>query len=245
VDRTVFAALAFVSLFPACKHADPVAIASDTTARQTTIAGTRVLEIFMHGATESSPLVIGLHGRGGSPDRFARVLADYPGPIELALPEGFLSVNHGSAWFDTAVDAPDGELARALDTAEVRLWPIIDTIAHGRRVIVTGFSQGAFMTFVLAARHPGAIAYAFPMSGGAPDALFPRNNVKTAPVFAFHGSADDTVPIAFDRATIEAFKADGAVAELREFPGTKHEMSEPIRAELMARISAVADTLAH
>jgi phospholipase/carboxylesterase len=110
-------------------------------------------------------------------------------------------------------------------------------------VIVTGFSQGAFMTFVLAARHPDAIAYAFPMSGGVPPALFPRDHAKTAPVFALHGTADETVAVTFDRATVDAFKADGAVVELREFPGAGHEMSPAMRRELIARVQAVAETL--
>ncbi|HEX4447516.1 MAG TPA: hypothetical protein VH044_12295, partial [Polyangiaceae bacterium] len=93
--------------------------------------------------------------------------------------------------------------------------------------------------------HPDAIAYAFPMGGRAPNSLLPRNNVKTAPVYALHGAADDTVPVEYDRATIEAFKADGAVAELQEFPETRHEMSPPMRAVLNERVRAVVDTLGH
>jgi phospholipase/carboxylesterase len=223
----------------------PSSSPADPSTRDVTLSGTRVLEIFLHGATESSPLVVGLHGRGGTPENFAQALYDYPGPIELALPQAPLPVGGGSAWFGAPTQGDDDRLTKALDAADQRLWPVITAVAQGRKVILTGFSQGGFMTYVLAARHPDVVAYAFPISGACPRGLFPHDHAKTAPIYALHGIEDDVVPIDDDRATIAAFKDDGAVAELHEFPGTRHQMPPPLRADLLAHIQTVAATLGH
>jgi phospholipase/carboxylesterase len=232
-----------------CKSGDssspaPSSSASPTT-REVRLSGTRILEIFLHGATESSPLVIGLHGRGGTPENFAQSLYDYPGAIEIALPQAPLPVGGGSAWFGAPTSGDDDRLTKALDAADQRLWPVITALAQGRKVIVTGFSQGGFLTYVLAARHPDVVAYAFPISGASPHGLYPRDHAKTAPVYALHGIEDDVVPIDDDRATIAAFREDGAVAELHEFPGTRHQMPPPLRADLLAHIQTAASALGH
>jgi phospholipase/carboxylesterase len=207
------------------------------------VSGVRVLEIFTHGATESSPLVIALHGRGGSPENLARVFADYPGTLQIALPQAPIPIGSGSEWFDAPIEGADDRLTHALDAAEQQLWPVLGTIAGGRRMIVTGFSQGGFMTYVLASRHPDAIVSAFPVSGAAPRGLFPHDHAKSAPLYALHGTDDPVVPIQDDRATIAAFKTEGAIADLHEFPNTRHEMPPPLRADLLAHVRAAAESV--
>jgi phospholipase/carboxylesterase len=200
--------------------------------------------VFLHGATASSPLIVGLHGRGGSPEDFERVFAHYPGSVEVALVQGFLPSRAGYQWIDLSPRMSDDEAARAIAAAESRLWPILEKVAHGRTMIVTGFSQGAFMTYALAARHPGAIAYAFPISGGIPAPLYPRDHAPTAPVHAVHGVEDERVSIDFDRATRDAFVANGSLADLREFPDTVHQVAPAMLADLFPRFERVAASIA-
>ncbi len=130
-----------------------------------------------------------------------------------------------------------------MSAAEERLWRGIVEEAHGRRVIVGGFSQGAVLAYVLAARHPGAIAAAFPVSGGAPAPLRPHDHTPTAPVYALHGTADDVIDIAFARATVAAFQADGATAELHEQAGAGHTFTPEMREELVAHVQAALQGL--
>jgi phospholipase/carboxylesterase len=209
-----------------------------------TIDGARVVEVFLHGATASSPLIVGLHGRGGSPEHFGRVFARYPGCVEVALVQGFLPSGLGYEWFDLSPGMSDDEAARVIAAAESRLWPILEKVARGRTMIVTGFSQGAFMTYALAARHPGAIAYAFPISGGIPAPLYPKGHAATAPVHAVHGVEDERVSIGWDRATRDGFVANGSVADLREFPGAVHQVSPEMLADLFPRFEQVAASIA-
>jgi phospholipase/carboxylesterase len=235
VDRLHLLALAgWLAACHRAPHGDPPGPIEET------IEGARVLELFLHGASASSPLVVGLHGRGGSPENFARAFANYPGSIELALVQGFLPTGFGSQWIDVPPTGTDEDLARGIAAAEARLWPIIERVANGRPVIVVGFSQGAFMAWALAAKHPLAIAYAFPVSGGIPAALYPHDHQATAPVHALHGTDDARVSIAFDRVTRDAFVENGSVVDLREFAGQGHAISSEMQADLDARIQQVA-----
>lgn len=238
LPMVLFAAPAAVT-GPACTR-EPHIDASRTT--EETIDQTRIVTMFLHGATEASPLVVGLHGRGGSPEHFSRAFADYPGAVQVALVQGFFRVGPGFQWVDIG-ESDDDDLARALAASEARLWPIIQKIARGRRVFVAGFSEGAFMTYALATTHPDAIAYAFPLGGGEPSMLRPHDHAPTAPVHALHGTEDRRVSIAYDRATMEAFRRNGSIADLREFQGTGHVISPEMRADLFAHLQNAMESL--
>jgi phospholipase/carboxylesterase len=206
-----------------------------------TVSGLRVVEIFPHGADTSAPLVVALHGRGGRPEKLAWLWDDFPQPIQVALVQGPERFGWGWEWFDWPRGTSDDALAAAVGAAEDKLWPTIVALAHGRKVIVTGFSQGAMVAYALAARHPDEIAYAFPISGGAPHHLFPRNPARTAPVYALHGTDDDVIPVYFARATVAAFRDSGGKAELREFAATGHTITPAMHADLVTHIvSALA-----
>jgi predicted esterase len=202
-----------------------------------TRAGVRFVEAFPNGADERSPLIVALHGRGGTPEQLGGLLfATYPAPAELALPQAFYPYELGSTWCEDWYTGEEG--TRALGQAEERLWPAIVELAHGRKVYVIGFSQGAMLAFVLAARHPDEIAYAVPISGMLPSGLWPRNHARTAPVYAVHGSADPIVPASAARATIRAFQEEGAVAQLREFPNVRHELAPEMVADALAHLQS-------
>jgi phospholipase/carboxylesterase len=118
--------------------------------------------------------------------------------------------------------------------AEARLWRGLAHLAGGRRMLVTGFSQGGILSFALAARHPDAVAKAFPVAGLLPGALAPK--ARAAPVVAFHGTADDVLDVEGGRAAVAAFQAAGGEALLREYPGVRHTITTAMRVELWAEI---------
>ena len=70
----------------------------------------------------------------------------------------------------------------------------------------------------------------------------PRDHARAAPVYALHGAADQTIAIAYARATIAAFKANGAIAELHEFPGAGHTLTAEMRNDLVAHVNAASAT---
>ncbi len=137
----------------------------------------------------------------------------------------------------------DDAFAEGVSAAEAKLWPAIAELAHGRKVLISGFSQGAVLAYVMAVRHPDAVAYAFPIAGRMADKLLPSGNVRTAPVYALHGTADELIDIAAARKAIAAFKAVGATGELHEFSGIGHTIAPAMRDDLVSHVRAVIGSL--
>src|SRR5262249_12731049 len=130
-----------------------------------------------------------------SPESFAHAFDGFPGRAHIAVAQAPLPHGSGWQWFDWPPGTSQAELAAAMGAAEERVWPAIVSLAHGRKVILVGFSQGAMMSFLMAARHPDAVSLAIPIAGTLPKELWPTAPAKTAPIFALHGSDDDVIPL--------------------------------------------------
>ena len=258
--RAGYPLLAFFALAAACKSdALPTSSASGSSLSSATAAaakrtpstafttheemhaGIRFIVTFRGGADDRAPLVVGMHGRGGKPERFAGVFQSFDGRAEIAFAQAPSKWNEGWSWFPEWHGDDDPAFVTAFDATEKQLWQAILELARGRRVIVTGFSQGGILSYVLAARHPREIAYAFPIGGAAPPGFLPRDRQPTAPIYALHGASDQVIDVEAARSTIAVFKEQGAKAELHEFPGVGHDMPAEVRAHLIAHVRAVTD----
>jgi phospholipase/carboxylesterase len=215
-----------------------VELSREEPSRQT-VRGVPFVELFERDANDTSPLLVALHGRGDTPEGFARAWHDFPVKLEIAVPQALLPYGPGRQWFDWPRGSSEDQFAAAVGAAEATLWPVITELAHGRKVMIAGFSQGAVLAYVLAVRHPDAITYAFPIAGRIPHPLLPAAGTRTAPVYALHGTADTTLGIWGSREAIAALQSAGGVAELREFPGVGHTITPAMRAALVDRIRAV------
>lgn len=200
-------------------------------------AGVRFVHVFAQGADSTAPLLVWLHGYGGRPERFDILWQNMPARIDIAMPEGFVPVGDGYSWYHSQPGTGVEGLARAIIGAEERVWGGIVAEAHGRKVLVGGFSQGAIIAYALAARHPEIVA-AFPIAGVLPTETFPPGHRPMAPVFAMHGTEDTVIPFDDGRRTIAGFRALGGKAELLEFPGAGHEITEGMREALYKHVQA-------
>jgi predicted peptidase len=110
------------------------------------------------------------------------------------------------------------------------------------RLLLTGLSQGGHGAWVLAARHPELWAAVVPVCGygpvrpAAPGAFTGTvgelaQPLKGTPAWAFHGEADDVVPVAETRAMIAALEATGAHPRMTIYPGVGHGCWERAYAE--------------
>lgn len=237
------AVLVAVLVAPGCNRDVPGVELTREEPSQQTVAGVNFVEFFERDANLASPLLVGLHGRGDTAQGFAPLWRNFPAKIEIALALAPLPYAGGRQWFDWPPGMTDDALADAAGAAETKLWPVIAELAHGRKVIICGFSQGAILAYVMAVRHPDAIAYAFPIAGRLPAKLLPRGNVRTAPVYALHGTADDRISIDASREAIAAFKAVGATAELHEFAGIRHTIAPAMRDDLVSHVQSVLGAL--
>ncbi|MBS2019759.1 MAG: dienelactone hydrolase family protein [Deltaproteobacteria bacterium] len=216
-----------------CSRAKP-----PTWPRRTRHQGIDFVELFPNDADESAPLVVAIHGLGDKPDNWIDSWTPFPARVQIAIPQGHTRHGDGFSWFDFKDGMTDAEFGAELGASEEKLWRGIDELAGKRRVVVTGFSQGGFLCFAMASRHPDRVVKAFPVGASCPGPLLPKNGAKTAPVVAFHGTADQVLAFKWGKAAVDAFKEQGNDAVLREYPGVGHAIPPPMRADLWREIQA-------
>lgn len=208
--------------------------------RETEHRGVGFVELFPNGADEAAPLLVAIHGRGDRPQNWIQGLRAFPARVQIALPRAFEAFGDGWSWFPSWRDRSEAEFARAMADAGERLWTGIRELAGARSVLVTGFSQGGMLSYFLATRHAAEIIHAFPVAGFLPAALRPAPGAAVAPITAFHGTADEVIPFAWGRETVDALASGRSGITLRDYPRVPHAISAPERAELW---SAIADAV--
>lgn len=155
----------------------------------------RYYEISLPADPANAPLILVLHGGGGTPDRTARVTgltrAAVRAGYAVAYPAGtgrrLLTWNAGYCCAEAARRRVDdlGFLASVIADAQGRF-------GLGPRVYVTGMSNGAMLAETFAATHPEAVRAVAGVSG-----TMDTGRVRVAgrvPALIIHGTADTMVP---------------------------------------------------
>lgn len=93
------------------------------------------------------------------------------------------------------------------------------------RVYITGLSMGGFGTWDALWRWPERFAAAAPVCGGGDPSKAPLFAHK--PIWAFHGAADDIVPVQASRVMVEAVRKAGGDILYTEYPGVGHDSWTP------------------
>lgn len=154
------------------------------------------------------PLILFLHGLGDGPHVRNNGLARLMGegkqlPAIVITPECPV---HG--WWKSVV------LSHLLDdlATKYRIDP--------DRIYLTGLSMGGFGTWSLALYSPERFAAIAPICGGGdpPDAARLRN----MPIWAFHGDADEIVPVTMTLDMVAAVRKAGGHPHLTIYPGVNH-----------------------
>ena len=166
---------------------------------------------------EKLPLIIFLHGssrRGHD--------------IELVKANGLPPVLDGKDDFEFIVASPQAlpnypwqvswrpdDIALLLDhlLASYRIDP--------DRVYLTGLSMGGYGTWAGIAAHPDRFAAAAPICGGGdPESA---KTIGDLPIRAFHGDADEVVPVERSLEMVAAVNAVGGNAKLTLYPQVGHD----------------------
>ena len=109
-------------------------------------------------------------------------------------------------------------LAKEIVDALQKQYTTIDP----NRLYVTGLSMGGYGTWEAIERWPNYFAAAAPIAGAGDPS---KASVLThLPIWAFHGSADTTVPVSGSRDMINAISAAGGNPRYTEFPGAGHSV---------------------
>lgn len=168
---------------------------------------------------ERYPLLVFLHGAGERGHENLRQLQTLP--AQMAQEEWKLR-------FPCYVVAPQcpPHLYWGTDEVRDRLVAMIDELLRefpaidSRRIYLTGLSMGGHGSWMLAAHRPDLFAAVVPICGGG-QVDEAAKLVKT-PLWAFHGDADEVVPVAESRNMIEAIRKAGGKPHYTELKGVGH-----------------------
>ena len=181
-----------------------------------------------YAPSRAVPLVIALHGLGGTEDSFfesyaklAPKLAEQHGFL-LAAPLGYrVDGFYGSP----LMGASDVTAKRRSEYSERDVLEVLRLMkAHYQvdesRIYLLGHSMGAIGVWALAAKYPDVWAAAVPFSGVGSPLLAER--MKAIPQFVVHGDADPTVNVNGSRVMVTALQKLNAPVTYVEVPGGNH-----------------------
>ncbi|MCA9615240.1 MAG: hypothetical protein KC586_20935, partial [Myxococcales bacterium] len=142
-------------------------------------------------------------------------------------------LGNGFTWLPLSVTENRADVMA--DTLRRRADQLAQVLIHFRNVrvsrgkpIVTGFSQGAMLTYTLAILHPELLDSALPIAGWLPPSLIPSEvpAIRRVPIRSIHGDADPVVRIGPTRELIAHLRGLGFEIEWVEERGTQHVVSE-------------------
>jgi phospholipase/carboxylesterase len=194
-------------------------------------------------ATEPLPMVIALHGLGDSPEHFSALYDGFDVPMRLIAPRAPDPYEVGTSWFpiDEHTRAPAVIQQRAKELVEL-VEALMKTRPTRGLPIVTGFSQGGFMSYALAAYYSEHFSAALPIAGMLPAALPVFKKARPAfRVIAFHGKADKRVTYADDQRTVARLKQAGTNVTLAGYEGVPHGISPKLERDYFAALREELD----
>ncbi|MGG4167834.1 prolyl oligopeptidase family serine peptidase [Rossellomorea vietnamensis] len=192
-----------------------------------------VPDSFQQNGSQKWPLILFLHGAGERGD-----------DIELVKKHGVSKVVEDQKEFPFIVVSPqcpaDSYWVNELEALSAMLDEIIGKCSiNPARIYLTGLSMGGIGAWHLAITNPKRFAALAPVCGaisipqGRLEELQITNNVnqlfeglkkiKDLPVWAFHGDADDIVPIKEAQKVIRKLKVNGGNAKLTVYKGVSHD----------------------
>ena len=183
------------------------------------------------------PIVVALHGLGGSPEEMIKALSDLEVPARVIAPHGLFpfGMQGGSSWYANAIPSRTSDphlMAKDMNYAADVLAHFINQLTayydEAGKPLITGYSQGGMLTYALSMRHPELTGNAVPVAGFMPSTLMPRQSLARGayPKFeALHGYNDKVVPFEADLDNVESLNYLGQKAVLYRFNNTGHFMS--------------------
>src|SRR5438874_6837595 len=179
--------------------------------------------------SKAYPLIVALHGLGGTEDAFfdgynkvLPPLAESHGYI-VAAPLGYRV--DGSYGWGLGTPPADPTTRRTQELSEQDVMQVLQRVRQQykideNRIYLMGHSMGGIGTWKIAPKYPDVWAAIAPISGsGAPDTL---EKIRSVPEIVVHGDADPTVNVSGSRAMVAKLKELGVEHKYIEVPGGLH-----------------------
>lgn len=207
-------------------------------------SGLTSIQVVTGGASDAEPLplVIALHGNGGDPATFSQLAAGFEHKARFIFPRGPYALGKGRAWVQ-----PRGGDAMArlnLKSSADAVAALADEIAASKatkgKAIVTGFSQGGVVAFLVAARQPERVDAVVPMGAWLPRFAWPeaKRFLGNRPILrALNGTDDEVTEPGDVRRSVVKLRMLKLDATVRLYSGAAHEISPAMRTDLFRMLS--------
>jgi poly(3-hydroxybutyrate) depolymerase len=182
-----------------------------------------------YNGSKTFPLIIALHGLGGTEDAFFEnygkalpPLAESHGYI-VAAPLGYRV--DGSYGWGLGTAPADPATKRTQELSEQDVMQVLQHVRQQykideQRIYLMGHSMGGIGTWKIAPKYPEIWAAIAPISGSGAPAVLER--IRTVPEIIVHGDADPTVNVAGSRNMVTKLKELGTEYKYIEVPGGLH-----------------------
>jgi poly(3-hydroxybutyrate) depolymerase len=182
-----------------------------------------------YDGTRAFPLIIALHGLGGTEDSFFEgyekafpPLAERHGYI-VAAPLGYRV--DGSYGWGVGTPPADPTTKRTQERSEADVMQVLRLVRQQykideNRIYLTGHSMGAIGTWRIAPKYPAIWAAIATFSGSGQPATLER--ITHVPEFVVHGDNDPTVSVQGSRAMVAKARELGIDVTYVEVPGGTH-----------------------
>jgi phospholipase/carboxylesterase len=209
-------------------------------------SGLASIEVFTGGASaadeEPLPLVIALHGNGDTPENFSKIFEGFNQRARLVVPRGPYAVGKGQAWIQAGGN--DEVASLALNRAADKVAALVDELEAARptkgKAVVTGFSQGGAVAFIVAARQPERVRAAIPMGAALPQFAWPDEErfLGNRPVVrALSGTNDELTKAVELRQCVVKLRMLKLDARARLYSETAHSISPAMKTDLFRLLS--------
>jgi poly(3-hydroxybutyrate) depolymerase len=182
-----------------------------------------------YNGSRTFPLVVALHGLGGTEDSFfdgyekqLPPLAEQHGYI-VAAPLGYRV--DGSYGWGVGTPPLDPNVRRTQELSEQDVMQVLQRVRQQykideNRIYLMGHSMGGIGTWKIAAKYPDVWAAIGPISGSGAPATIER--FRHIPEVVVHGDNDATVNVSGSRNMVEKMKELGVEVKYIEVPGGSH-----------------------
>jgi phospholipase/carboxylesterase len=162
---------------------------------------------------DKNPLLILLHGYGSNEEDLFSFAAELPDEYYIISARAPYNMQYGSyAWYTINFDADQNKFSdneQAKSSRDLIVQFIEELIAKypidPKQVILTGFSQGAILSYAIALSHPEKISKIVALSGYANEEIinenYKSNDFSKLKIFHSHGTVDQVIPVDWARKT--------------------------------------------
>ena len=154
--------------------------------------------------SEKPPLILLIHGYGSNKEDLFSFASELPEQALIVSVQAPASLPFGGyAWYSISFDADENKFSDPVEGKESvqKLNVFIDEIIEeynvdSNRVFLTGFSQGAILSYAFSFTFPEKAQYVVALSGYFNhDFLIEKPKTNTVDYFISHGTVDQVIPL--------------------------------------------------